>query len=418
MSASPGIPPGHEGSRVRPALLLALALLSAVAPLATDMYLPAFTSMAADLGTDAAALQLTLTAFLAGLGVGQLIVGPLSDRLGRRSPLLVAAGVCTAASVLCALAPNVWVLVACRAVQGLAGSAGIVIGRAVISDTARGVAAARAFSTLVAIGGIAPVVAPLAGGALLGPVGWRGILWVLAGTSVAMFLAALFFVPETLRPEHRHAGGLGATGRAARVVLADRAYLGYTLAYALGFGALMGYISASPFVVQNVLGMSTAAYSAIFAMNALGMVAASAANARLVGRFKSRTLLRTAQSAVAVLTAALLVLAVTGRLVPAVGLPLLFLAVALLSPVMSNASALAIGRAPQSAGIAGAVMGALQFGAGAAVSPLVGLGGAHTAVPMTVVMTVSALLSAACVAAVRNVPGVPERRPEAALAEG
>ncbi|GAA2209549.1 multidrug effflux MFS transporter [Nonomuraea monospora] len=389
-------------------LLLVLALLSAMAPFATDMYLPAFTDLAADLGTGASSVQLTLTTFLFGLAAGQLVIGPLSDRFGRRGPLLLAAAVATLAGVLCALTPNIWFLVGARFLQGFSGAAGIVIGRAVAADRVSGPAVAKIFSLLASIGGIAPVVAPLAGGALA-PLGWRSEFWALTGISALMLIGSLLVVPESLPPERRHTGGLAATGRTMRRLLGDRGYVGYTCAFALGFTGLMGYISASPFVIQNVLGLSTAAYTVTFAVNALGLLCAGLLTARLVGRVSPRKLLGRGQLVILVMSAVLLALLVAGA-PAAVVLPALFLLVSSFTFVLGTASALAIGRAPDASGTASALMGSLQFTLGAVVSPLVGLGGEDTAIPMGGTLVVAAVLGIGATRLTRGAPPAPGHR--------
>lgn len=411
-SASP--PP--TGSGVSRPLLAVLALLSAVAPFATDMYLPTFTDMAADLQTGASSVQLTLTAFFVGIATGQLVIGPLSDRFGRRRPILLATTVAVAACVACAVAPNVWSLIVFRFAHGFAGAAGVVVARAVAADRTSGRETARLFSLLAAIGGVAPVVAPLAGG-LLAAAGWRSVFWVLAAISALMLLGAVLVVPETLPPERRHGGGIAATGRAARRLLADRGYLGYTFAFGFGFAGLMGYISASPFVVQNVLGLSTTAYTVTFAVNALGLTAASVAGARLLRRFSPERLLRVAQGAVLLLSAVLLATLAAG--LPAVAvLPVLFLTVSCFSLVMGNSSALAVGRAPYATGTAAAVLGALQFAFGALVAPLVGMGGEGTALPMGVTLVVSAVLGiGAHLVAAKAAPAAPPAPDAASVAK-
>ncbi|GIH78917.1 multidrug effflux MFS transporter [Planobispora longispora] len=382
-----------ERSAVSGPLLLVLALLSAMAPFATDMYLPAFTALADDMRTTASAVQLTLTAFLAGLAAGQLLIGPISDRFGRRSPLIIATAVATLAGAACALAPHIGVLIAARFVQGFAGSAGIVIARAVVADRVTGPAAARIFALLASIGGIAPVVAPLAGGALV-PAGWRSEFWALTVISVLMLLGSLLVVRESLPAERRHTGGLDATGRTMRRLLADRGYVGYVLAFALGFAGLMAYISASPFVLEGVLGLSTTAYTVAFAVNALGMVATGLISSRLVGRFGPRALLTVGQGLVLVLSAVLLAMFALGLPAAAV-LPVLFVLVGSFTLIMGNGSALAIGRARWASGTASAVMGALQFALGALVSPLVGIAGEDTALPMGIALVVAAALGLA-----------------------
>ena len=374
-------------------MLFGLALLSATAPLATDMYLPGLPVMSESLGTSTVGIQLTLTTFMAGLGVGQLIVGPLSDGWGRRRLLLAGTVVLALSSALCATAPTVEVLIAARLIQGFSGGTGIVLARAVIADRARGNEAARLFSVMMIIGGVAPIVAPLLGGVLLGPIGWRGIFWVLTGLAVLMIVAVLTVVPETLPPERRHSGGLAMLARNFGTVIGNRRFVGYAATFALGFGAMFSYISASPFVVQEVLGMTPGQFSLIFAANSVGLVAGNIVNTRLIGRFEVRNLLR--YGVTQMLTAGvLLVLAVlvadTNRWLV---LPLLFLVVSSLGFVMGNATALAQGQVPKAAGTGSAVMGASQFGLAALVSPLVGLGGEDTALPMALAIAISAALS-------------------------
>ncbi|MDY6999442.1 MAG: MFS transporter, partial [Actinomycetota bacterium] len=206
--------PRDASPRITLGLLATLALLSAVAPFSTDLYLPAFPEMVTDLRTSPTTVQLTLTACLLGLAVGPLVFGPLSDRIGRVRPLVAGSAICVLASLAAVLAPTVEILVAARFLQGLAGAAGMVIGRGIISDLATGRAAARAFSLMMLVGGLAPVAAPLAGGFIVGPLGWRGALAVILVLSVVMFVAVLAVVREThteqrraeLR-EHRVTGG-------------------------------------------------------------------------------------------------------------------------------------------------------------------------------------------------------------------
>lgn len=394
-------------------LLVVLALLSAAAPFAIDTYLPAFTDLAADLGTGAASVQLTLTTFLIGLAVGQLFIGPLSDRYGRRTPLILATATTVVVTVVCALAPTIWLLIAMRFVQGLSASAGLVIGRAVGADRTTGAATAKLFTLFSAIGGIAPVVAPLLGGVLV-PFGWQAEFWALSVIFGLMFLGALLVVPESLPPESRQAAGFTGTLRTIGRLLADRGYLGYIFAFAFGFAALMSYISASPFVVENVLGMSNREYTLVFAINAAGMVTVGTVSSRLIGRLGPELILRTGQAVTAVCGLALLVLLAAGAPAAAV-LPVLFLTVVCTPMVMGTASALAIGRARHAAGSASALMGALQFGLGALVSPIVGLAGPGTGVPMAVCI-VAAVVLGMCARLVARSAG-PAPAPEPHLAD-
>ncbi|OBK76820.1 multidrug effflux MFS transporter [Mycobacterium sp. 1274761.0] len=373
--------------------LAVLALLTAVAPLSIDMYLPAFPAMATEFGTSASAIQLTLTTFMIGLALGQLVIGPLSDRFGRRPLMLAGTLVCIGAGAACALAPTIGLLTAFRFVQGFSGAAGVVLSRAVISDRAHGARAARYFSIMMIINGAAPVVAPLLGGSLIGPIGWRGVFWILAGLAAAMFLGVSFVLAETHPAEHRTTGGLGAMVREAASVFRNRRYVGYTCAFAFGFTVMFSYIAASPFVLQNVLGLSRITYSFAFAANAVGLVAMNAVNARIVARFGQRPLLHLGVSLLVLFSALLVVDAVLGPVLWAT-LVLLWCAVTSLGLVVANATALALDEVRHVAGSGSAVLGALQFGMAAVVAPLVGIAGDHTALPMAIAMVTSALIAA------------------------
>lgn len=275
------------GTAIRWPLLLVLASLAAVAPVATDLYLPGFPAMGDDLGADASGVQLTLTSFLVGLAFGQLVMGPLSDRFGRRTPLLVSAGICVVAGVVCATAPSLAVLVVARLVQGFAGAGGMVIGRAVIADVVTGQAAARAFTLMLTVGGVAPVLAPLVGGLLADPVGWSGMLWTVAALCLAMLVGVLVVVGETHPVERRRRDAMSSLA-AIRTVVANRAYRGPVAVFALSFGVMMAYISASPFVYQNVLGLSEIGYGVAFGINAGGLIGAGWVTSRLIDRWSPR----------------------------------------------------------------------------------------------------------------------------------
>jgi DHA1 family bicyclomycin/chloramphenicol resistance-like MFS transporter len=413
--------PTVDATPARRALPLAttvvLALLTAIAPLATDMYLPAFPQLAADLGTSAAAVQLSLTTFMVGLALGQLVIGPLSDQRGRRGLLIAGSALCAAAGLACALAPSIAFLVAARFVQGFAGAAGVVLSRAVVADRARGTAAAKLFGVMMLIQGVAPVAAPLLGGTLVTAVGWRGVFGILAGLSALMLVGVLALVPETRPREARTGGGLVATLRDARAVLGNRRYLGWTGALVLGFAAMFAYISASPFVLQNVLGLSVGAYSVAFAANALGLGLVAGLGTTLVDRFPPQRLLAVGVGAVAVLSVLLLLDVVLLGLPRWPTLVLLFLTVSALGLVFGNATTLATDEVAHAAGTGSAVMGALQFGVGAAVSPLVGLAGERTAVPMAVTMVVLALGAVGAARFAATAPGVPGTVPGTAPAD-
>lgn len=374
-------------------LIATLGLLSFVTPLATDMYLPAFPQMTGELHSDASGIQLTLTAFLIGMGLGQLLLGPLSDRFGRRRPLLAGTVVMVAASLLCALAPSTQILIALRFVQGFGGAAGVVIGRAVISDVATGNAAARLFAILMTLTGLGPIIAPLIGATLTQSTGWRGIFLVLAGASALALLCSAFFAPESLPQDRRRAAGMRSTAHAFRAVLGNRAYLGYALSFALAFGMLFSYIAGSAFLFQNVLGLTVGHASLAFA--AVGVIGtiASMVGTKLVGRFSPRGLLRTGLCMMALCSAALSATALTGHLTLAGTMALLCLVFIGMRLVTANAGALAQAQVPHAAGSGSAVLGTLQCALSALVAPLAGLGGEHTATPMFLSMTLCAALA-------------------------
>lgn len=396
--ADPRAPAPRLGGRARVVLLL--GALSAFGPLSIDMYLPGLPALGRTLGAPAWAAQLTLTACLAGLALGQIVTGPLSDRFGRRTPLLAGVGAYAAASALCAVAPSVAVLVVLRFAQGIAGAAGIVIARATVRDMHSGVAAARFFSLLMLVNGLAPILAPVVGGQVLTATSWRGVFVVLAAIGALLFLATLTGLRETLPAERRHPGGVAETVRTFGRLLGDRTFLGYALACGLAFGAMFAYIAGSPFVLQDIYGASPQLFSAMFAGNALGLVAASQANRVLLHRFAPVAILRAALTVQALGAVALLGVVAAGGGVWGI-VPLLFVVVASLGLVLPNATALALADHPHVAGSASGLLGVLQFIVGAAVAPLVGVAGTTTALPMALtiaVLGVGGVLSATVLA--------------------
>jgi MFS transporter, DHA1 family, multidrug resistance protein len=382
-------PPSHRQ------LVLLLGALSTFGPLSMDLYLPGLPSMARDLSAPAWAAQLTITTSMLGLAGGQLVAGPVSDARGRRGPLLAGLTAYMLTSLLCAMAPTIWVLLALRLVQGAAGAAGIVIARAIVRDLHSGVAAARFFAMLMLVAGLAPILAPLVGGQLLHVTDWRGIFVVLAGIGGALLLAAWWSLPDTLAPADRHAGGLRATLRVFGGLVRDRAFMGYTLAMGLSFGAMATYISGSPFVLEDIHGVSPQLFSVIFALNAGGLVVASQVSRATVARAGPRRLLviGTATSAiggVAVLAAVVFDLGLAALLLG------FFLVVASLGLVLPNSSALALADHPRTAGSASALLGLAQFAIGAGAAPLAGVGGSDTALPLAIVAATLSVSGLAC----------------------
>ncbi|MGA4799181.1 multidrug effflux MFS transporter [Streptomyces lavendulocolor] len=394
-------PPAPAPAARRAGLLVTLVLggLTALPPLSMDMYLPALPEVTRALHAPAATVQLTLTACLAGMALGQLVVGPMSDRFGRRRPLLIGMLVYVAATAVCALAPGPELLIAFRLLQGLAGAAGIVIARAVVRDLYDGVEMARFFSTLMLISGAAPIIAPLIGGQILRVTDWRGVFHALTVVGVLLTLVVWKWLGETLPPARRHGGGVGEALRTMRGLLADRVFSGYMLAGGLAFAALFAYISASPFVVQEIYGASPQTFSLLFGVNSVGLVAVGQINGKLlVGRVSLDKVLGFGL-AVITLAAGALLLMTSGALGEVGLLPVaagLFVLMSAMGLAMPNTNAQALMRTPHAAGSASALLGTSSFLVGAVASPLVGIAGEATAVPMAVVQLVCALGAVAC----------------------
>ncbi|MFB6849649.1 multidrug effflux MFS transporter [Streptomyces sp. NPDC056373] len=369
------------------ALVAVLGALTAMTPLAIDMYVPGFPSMGDTLGASSSAVQLTMTAFLAGLVVGQLVLGPLSDRLGRRGLLISGVAGFAFFSLVCALAPNVGVLTAARFLQGVTGAAGAVLARAVLTDRFRGTELPRYFAVLSQIMGVAPIAAPVLGGAVLAVSTWRAIFVVLTVLGALLLLAVVRAVPESLPPESRQHGGIASTFRAMGALLGNRAFMGYVLVLAFVSAALFTYISGSSFVFENLHGVSSTTYSLIFATNAAGMLVSGAVFSRLVQRGVRLNTLLTAGVGIAALGAVAQVLLVVtlGETLAGTWITL-FVTVAGIGLVFPAVMSIGQTLGREAPGAASAVLGGLQFLCGALVSPLVGLFGEDSSLPMALIM--------------------------------
>src|SRR5690348_16767510 len=249
-----------------------------------DIYLPGLPTLTREFATTESTAQLTVSLYLVGLGVGQLIAGPLSDVRGRRSPLIGALCVYLCATALCAVAPSIAVLVPARLAQGMSASAGVVIGRAVVRDLFSGAEAARYLSRLVAIYGLAPMLAPLVGSQILRLTSWRGVFVVLIGLGAALLAVTVFALPETLPPERRRPSSMRATAGSLGGLLKRGRFVGYGLALGFGTSAVVAYVSAAPFVVQVHFGKSAQVFGLLFALNATAMLTGSQLNVVLLRR--------------------------------------------------------------------------------------------------------------------------------------
>lgn len=369
--------------RLRFALIL--GGLTAFGPLSIDMYLPALPGMAGDLSAANSLVQLTLAAFVIGLGAGQLVAGPLSDAFGRRKPLLVGVALYITASVLCAFSPSIEVLIGARALQAFGAAAGIVVARATVRDLFSGIAMSRFFSALMLVTGVAPILAPIIGGQLLTVTSWRGIFAALAAFGGVLLLVSALALPETLPQMSRRPARIGGVLRTYLSLLRHRAFLGSALTIGLGFAGMFTYISASSFVLQDIYGLDPQAYSFAFGGGAIGLVIMTQVNGRLVGRFSQRGLLRTGLLAGTTAGVVATVAAVAGLGLPIL-LPAVYLVVCSNGMVMPNAMALAMSDHPDKAGSASALLGVLQFLIAGASSPLIALFGESSAVPMVALM--------------------------------
>ena len=342
-------------------LLAGLALLSAAGPFSIDMYLPGLPQLGRDLATTNA--QLTLSGFMIGMATGQLIIGVLSDTFGRNRFLISGAALALITSLLCAIAPNIGILIAARFLQGLGSGACVVLARSIIPDITSGVAAAKAFSWMGIISGIAPAAAPVLGSLLVSSLGWRGIFYVLAGIAAAQLLVALFVIPETRPPANRTPLSFGSF----TAVIKEPVFVRYALVVGFGFASMFAYISASSFVMQEIMGLSPQIFALVFGTNALGLMMGGALKIALIIMTVAATIV--------------LVCALTG--LPRIPFFLaLFFAVMPLSLVMGNATALAVAAVRTRAGSASSVMGFGQFLLAGLVSPLVGMVGGSQAVGM------------------------------------
>jgi DHA1 family bicyclomycin/chloramphenicol resistance-like MFS transporter len=372
-------------------LIPLLAALTAIGPATSDIYLPGFPQIARELHTGASGVQLTLTASFVGIALGQLLIGPVSDRYGRKRPLIAGMVLFTAASLLCAVAPSIPVLVAARLVQGFAGGAGPVIARAVVRDLYSGLRYAQFFARLMLVFGVAPIVAPLIGTGLLGLGGWRLIFVTLAGFGALLVVAVVLLFGETLPAGRRTAGGVTASVQTMRRLLRTRDFLTYAVGGALAFAAMFAYIGGFSFVAQQVHGSSAAAFATLFGLNAAGFIAGGQLSSRLAARHPQRQLVligATVQAAGALLLVVLVVFDPPGGAGPGLaGVEVaLFLVIASLGFLAPGVTALAMSEHHAVAGTAAALVGTIQMALGGVVAPLVGLAGSGTAVPFGIVI--------------------------------
>ena len=388
--------------RERIRLVLVLGALIALGPLTIDMYLPALPRITDDLLTTPAAVQLTLTGTLLGLALGQLVIGPVSDAIGRRRPLLWGIGLHVLASLLCVIAPNIATLGVLRVVQGVGAAAAAVVAMAVVRDLFSGDTLAQLFSRLMLVMGAAPVLAPTLGGELLRWTDWRGVFVTLAVMGLALVALAAVGLKETLPPERRRRGGVAGTARTYAALFRDRTYVGLVLVAGFTMAALFAYVSGSSFVLQGQYGLDEQQFGLAFGAGAAALITATQLNVRLLRRWTSAQILVVAMAGGSVAGLVLLTFAVTGFGGIAGVLVPLWAVLAAAGLSFPNAPALALSRHGEAAGTAAALLGAVQFGIGALAAPLVGVLGTGAAAMAVVVAGGMVLATAVLLVVVRG----------------
>ncbi|MBS1690674.1 MAG: multidrug effflux MFS transporter [Actinobacteria bacterium] len=379
-----------EVSRVR--MIVVLGALVALGPLTIDMYLPALPGIAEELSVSSSVAQLTLTGTLAGLALGQLIVGPLSDSVGRRRPLMAGVVLHMLASLLCIVAPTITVLGLARGLQGMGAAAAMVVAIAVVGDLFSGSAAATVMSRLMLVLGVAPVVAPSLGAAVLLHASWHWVFAVLVVLAGGLLLTAVLALPETLPVSHRRPLRVRSIGATYLELLRDVRFVILVLVAALAMSGLFAYIAAAPFVLQDRYGLDQQMFALVFGAGAIALIGATQFNVVLLRRFAPQTITLWALAGASLAGLVFVGLTVAGAgglygfVVP------VFAILTAMGLVLPNAPAVALSRHPDAAGTAAALLGAAQFGVGAAVAPLVGILG-NDALALALTMTTGMLIA-------------------------
>jgi DHA1 family bicyclomycin/chloramphenicol resistance-like MFS transporter len=393
LSVTTTLHPGDSLSRrQRLVYVLVLGALTALGPFTVDLYLPAFPDLQSDLGVSKALIQLTLTATTLGFGVGQLLVGPWSDKVGRRIPLIVASSVHVLASLGAALSPDIVWLGLFRVLQGMGAAAGGVVAMALVRDLFGGVPLVRMLSRLALVSGLAPILAPVIGSQLLRFVDWRGIFVFLTAYGVLVVIAAVFFIVETLPRDRRADRGHSTARERSGAIFSDRVFVGVAIIGAMSFSGLFAYLSASSFLFQDVYGLSAQQFGLLFAINSLGVVAGVQISSRLARRIGPQWIL--ACSTAVLLVSSLTIVVLDSLHVGLLGIliPLWFF-IAACGFGFPLVQVLGLVNHAGEAATAASVLGAVNFGLAGLISPIVGLFGIHNAVPMGSVMASTAAIA-------------------------
>ncbi|ANJ26203.1 multidrug effflux MFS transporter [Agromyces aureus] len=391
--------PSHPGDRLsrrqRLVYVLVLGALTALGPFTVDLYLPAFPVLQSELGVSAAAVQLTLTGTMLGFGFGQLIVGPWSDKVGRRLPLILSTVLHIAASVGAAFAPDITWLFVFRLLQGFGAAAGGVVAMAMVRDLFGGKPLVRMLSRLALVNGLAPVLAPVIGSQLLNVMDWRGIFIVLAVYGLVVVLAVAFLIVETLPESRRHVAGHSTLRDRYRALFRDRVYLGAAIVGGMTFTGLFGYLSTSSFLFQELYAFTAQQYGILFAVNSIGIIIGVQTSSRLMrGSVQPQWILAIATIVHLAMAVAIMVLDSSGAGFWGTAIPLwiYILACGFSFPAVQ---VLALAHHGAEAGTAASLLGALNFGLAGLISPLIGLMGVGSAVPMAIVQIGAAVIAIA-----------------------
>lgn len=384
----------ENSTKVSFILVVFLGMLTAITPLATDLYLPALPIMPGELNTTASNIQMTIGIMTFGVAIGQLFGGPISDTMGRKLPLIIGNLLCVISGIICAYAPSIEILLLGRFLQGLTGSVGVVISKAIARDFASGQELTKLFALLMMVNGLAPVLAPLVGGQLLLFTTWRVIFVILALFSTILLVGSFLF-RESLPKEKRITGGIGTAAKNYIKLIKDKPFLGQTLIQLFAFGAFFSYISGSSFVYQNIFQLSAQEFSYLFGINSCGIILASAISGRISNVITSKQLLTFSLWQLTIGSLLFLVaMLLEWPLIPVT--IILFFTVCTVSLFGSASFSMAMTSYGKMAGSASAILGFASMFAAGIVSPLVGIGGDHTGIPMGITMLVCAVLSLLC----------------------
>ncbi|CAM2748066.1 multidrug effflux MFS transporter [Fructilactobacillus fructivorans] len=372
-------------------LAVLLGIVSATGPLSMDLYMPALPQMMATFHTNASMMQLSITACLIGLAVGQVIIGPLSDRYGRKPLLIIGFLLFALSSTMIAFIPNIYALISLRLVQGIAGATGQVISRAVARDMFEGKILTRFYSLLTAVNGIFPIIAPIFGGLIIKITDWQGIFMILGVIGIIIVLMCIFGIPETLSPDNRSTGSLFQSEVQMFHLLKDPKFFRLVLATGLVYGSLFSYISSSSFVFQSQFHMSVTDFSFLYAINGVAIGVGSALPGRLVMKTDSIKLLKEFIKATIVASLILTLSAIWFKNLLIVMI-LVFIILLFIGALLTLSTTVAMNAADRNAGSASALVGLTQNAMGGIVSPLVGIMGENTYLPMGLIILIAMVL--------------------------